>query len=125
MSTEHPDIQSSRNTKRASSEMLGTPKRAGEKRIAKTPSTTPRPKPKALHLTPRRHNNQALEGITPSNRRKRIRNHLEEAGLNDTSESILHKVREQNLVSRKTALQPLNDNHLPLTSFKVSWFLFV
>ena len=113
--------QSARNAKRASSEMLGTPKRSNDKRIAKTPSTTPRPKPKTpLFSTPHRHQVEGVEGNTPSNRRKRIRSQLEEAGFNDTSESILHKVREHNIVSRKNALQPLNDNQLlPLTSVKV------
>ncbi|GAB5586762.1 Microtubule bundling protein [Umbelopsis nana] len=112
--------KSARNAKRASSEMLGTPKRSNDKRIAKTPSTTPRPKPKTpLFSTPHRHQVEGVEGNTPSNRRKRIRSQLEEAGFNNTSESILHKVREHNIVSRKNALQPLNDNQLlPLTSVK-------
>jgi hypothetical protein len=99
-----------------------TPRRGNDKRIAKTPSTTPRTKPKALLLTPHRH--QALaaagEGTTPSNRRKRIKSHFEEAGMTDAGDSILHKVREHNLTSnRKTALQPLCDNQLPLPSTKV------
>ncbi|KAH8548846.1 microtubule associated protein-domain-containing protein [Umbelopsis sp. PMI_123] len=108
-------VRSSRNAKRSSSEMLDTPKRVVEKRITKTPSTTPRTKPKALLSTPHRHPTTALDS-TPSNRRKRIRSHLEEAGLNDTSDNILHKVREHNLNVLKSALQPLNDNQLPPSS---------
>lgn len=100
-----------------------TPKRVNDRRIAKTPSTTPQTKPKALVLTPHRHSALAAaagEGTTPSNRRKRIKNHFEEAGMNDAGDSILHKVREHNLTSnRKTALQPLSDNQLPTKSTKV------
>ncbi|KAI9288633.1 microtubule associated protein-domain-containing protein [Umbelopsis sp. AD052] len=107
--------RSTRGTKRASSEVLDTPKRGGEKRITKTPSTTPRNRPKTQFSTPHRHPTAHMES-TPSNRRKRIRSHLEEAGLNDASDSILHKVREHNL---KSALQPVNDNQLPPYSPKV------
>ncbi|KAM3586597.1 Microtubule bundling protein [Umbelopsis sp. WA50703] len=116
-------VKTSRTLKRTSSEMAAasTPRRGNDKRIVKTPSTTPRTKPKALLLTPHRH--QALaaagEGTTPSNRRKRIKSHFEEAGMTDAGDSILHKVREHNLTSnRKTALQPLCDNQLPLPSTK-------
>ncbi|KAG2185070.1 hypothetical protein INT43_000983 [Umbelopsis isabellina] len=115
--------KTNRTLKRSSSEMAAasTPRRGNDKRIAKTPSTTPRTKPKALVLTPHRHSALAAagEGTTPSNRRKRIKNHFEEAGLNDAEDSILHKVREHNLTSnRKTALQPLSDNQLPTKSTK-------
>jgi hypothetical protein len=112
-------FQSSRGVKRASSEVLDTPKREGEKRITKTPSTTPRNRPKTQFSTPHRHPTAHLDS-TPSNRRKRIRSHLEEAGLNDASDSILHKVREHNLNALKSALQPFNDNQLPPTSPRVS-----